>query len=445
MEISIFLKKHKREFYIGIIIGIATLVLPKEIISPFIIFFVGLGSGIFLISLSREQKDRDFLTILFSVAFLLRVFVALFVYTFHLLLKGGGLFGDGWCYSENGYTILQMWLSGIRDINKITEKILPISASATLSSFDFWNAFVYFFTGKSPLSLVLINCSIGSLTMIIIYYITKQLSNGKAAMFAAILTAFWPSLFLWSIQNFKEPVNIFLVSIVMWSIIRIAKKFKFYLVFLIIVSSVALIFLRPISFFTLYLIVIPFYLVLVLRNKIKCGLKIFIILFIIFISLVLPHLDYLLTFIPFPHSPASILRWAYTMRTVRVLGANSAFLVNFDFTEPSNLIIFTPLAFLYSLFAPFPWQWGSVIQVMAIPEMLIYYLLIPFTFSGAIFIIKNKVREGEMVLVYILAMFVVLAFLEGNVGTLFRHRALILPFMFVFIGIGLSNFKWIKT
>jgi len=87
-------------------------------------------------------------------------------------------------------------------------------------------------------------------------------------------------------------------------------------------------------------------------------------------------------------------------------------------------------------------QVGSMMQIMAIPEMLVYYRLLPFMFLGYRFIMKHKVREGGPLIVYIFIMMLVLAFIEGNIGTLFRHRAMVLPFMFVLIGIGLEKIKF---
>ncbi len=55
---------------------------------------------------------------------------------------------------------------------------------------------------------------------------------------------------------------------------------------------------------------------------------------------------------------------------------------------------------------------------------------------------KYKIREGGIIVVYIFVMMVVLAFIEGNIGTLFRHRAMVLPFMFILAGIGLEKIKF---
>ena len=85
---------------------------------------------------------------------------------------------------------------------------------------------------------------------------------------------------------------------------------------------------------------------------------------------------------------------------------------------------------------------GSISQIIVIPEMLLYYLLLPAMFLGWRFIIRDKVKEGGLIIVYIFLMMLVLAFVEGNIGTLFRHRAMVLPFMFILVGIGLDKMKF---
>ena len=137
----------------------------------------------------------------------------------------------------------------------------------------------------------------------------------------------------------------------------------------------------------------------------------------------------------------SLLEYINYMRTVRAYG-NTAFLSNMNISNPISFICFAPIALLVAWLSPFPWQIGSMSQIIAIPEMLLYYSLLPVIFLGAGFIMRYKIREGGIIIVYIFIMMLVLAFIEGNIGTLFRHRAMVLLFMFVLAGIGLEKVKF---
>ena len=409
--------------------------IPLEIVFPLVIFCAGLFICVDLVMLSPKE-NYGFLLFLLIGAFISRIVISLFLYNFVYIYKGTGLMGDMWSYSENGYYILQMWLGGIRNMDQIAANMMKITTSGNLGSYDFWNAIVYYLTGKSPLSLIFINCMTSSLTAIFIYYITKQLYNEKAAKISAILTAFWPSLFSWSIQNTKEPSSIFLIAILIWAILQLRIKFRFYLLFLIVLSSIALKELRMVSFFMFYTVIFPVSLILSLwkRNRV---LFMFLIILAGLLMVFLIN-GYLKEFLPKAKYDFSFFRWIYERRSERAYG-NTAFLTNLNIDNPLSFIFFMSVATLVAWLAPFPWQVGSMSQIAVMPEMLLYYLLLPAVFSGWRFIMRYKIKEGGIIILYIIIMMLVLAFIEGNIGTLFRHRAMVLPFLFILIGVGLSQ------
>jgi len=435
---------HKPAILMGIVIALAVCFLPSEgIVFPFLIFCIGLFIGIFFISLMPEP-DNNFLMTLFFTAFLSRIVASLLLYNTVFLYDGGGMPGDGWAFSESGYEVLKMWLAGIRDIKVITDNMLPISMSGNLGSYDFWNAVVYFFTGKSPISVIFINCLTGSLVIIFIYCITKQICTIRAAKIAAILAAFWPSTFMWSIQNLKEPISVFLIVFLMWTVVSLNIKFRFHLIFLAFILGLALKEMRLVLFFVFYVLVIPLTLFLSIckSKRLEFIFLAFLIIFagILSFELIRPHI---VKFIPHYQTGSDVkfLEWVNIMRNYKTTG-RTAFLVDWDLSNPLVFVFFVPASLLIAWLSPFLWQVGSMMQIMAIPEMLVYYRLLPFMFLGYRFIMKYKVREGGPLIVYIFIMMLVLAFIEGNVGTLFRHRAMVLPFMFVLIGIGLEKIKF---
>lgn len=429
MKTADILKKHNYLFLVGIIVALMTFYVPIRALSPVLIAAFGMLFGLFLISYN-EAQEQSFLSRLFIISFLLKVVAAVTLYNFVYLHNNQGLLGDGYAYSLNGDTILRMWLGGERNMDIIAEEILRYGSSGNVTSYDFWNAIVYFFTGTSPLSLVFINCMASSLTILFIYGITKQVYNEKAAKITAILTAFWPSIFMWSIQNLKESLSIFLIAILIWVVLQLKVKFRFYLLFLIILSSIALKELRMVSFIMFYAVIFPLSLSLFLWKKNR-------VLFIFL--LLLAGVGITVIFNKYS-SYSSPLEYISYMRIARAYG-NTAFLSNIDVTNPVSFIFFAPVGLLVAWLAPFPCQIGSMSQIMAIPEMLLYYSLLPAMFLGWRFITRYKAKEGMILIAYIFIMMLLLAFIEGNIGTLFRHRAMVLPFMFVLIGIGIAQKK----
>lgn len=427
----------------AIAIGIMTGSVPAMFSFPFVIAGFGLLLGVIIAS--RLGQSENFTLInLFILAFLARMAILVFLYNFVYVRTGFGEFGDALSYSINGGCILDLWLNGERNLEALTREAFRISASGTLTSYDFWNAIVFFFTGKNPVSPILINCLAGSLTPVFIYDITNRLYNKKAALTAAVLTAFWPSLLLWSIQNLKEPLSFFLGTVIIWVLLTLRAKFRFYLLFLVAFFAI---FLKEFRFFLLAALFLAFlvsFLVPFLKFRRNISLWFIAAIFILFAILCLNSMsiNYDNIFDTIKGSPLSeklsALTFLYHLRSEKVLGAGSSFLANWQFKNSLGyFFLFMPVALLASLFAPFPWMLGSAMQIMAIPEMLVFYTLVPAIFAGSKFIIKYKIKEGAVLMTYVIIMYIVLAITEGNIGTLFRHRSMVLPLVFVLAGIGL--------
>ena len=115
-----------------------------------------------------------------------------------------------------------------------------------------------------------------------------------------------------------------------------------------------------------------------------------------------------------------------------------AFLPNYSILGPIALLAFLPLGLLAVLFAPFPWQLFSSSQIMAAPEMIVWYALFPFLIKGVVSALKHNFKYTFPLFVYAFISFVSLGVLEGNVGTMFRHRAIALNFFLMFIAAGLN-------
>jgi hypothetical protein len=93
---------------------------------------------------------------------------------------------------------------------------------------------------------------------------------------------------------------------------------------------------------------------------------------------------------------------------------------------------------IYAVFAPFPWQIGSVMQIMAAPETIVFYILFPVTLRGIFFAYKKRFNQSILLLSIIGGILIFLALVEGNSGTLFRHRFVAFNLLFIFTAIGLS-------
>ena len=120
-------------------------------------------------------------------------------------------------------------------------------------------------------------------------------------------------------------------------------------------------------------------------------------------------------------------------------GARTAYGAAYDVSHPTGAARFLPVGLAYYLFAPFPWDLGSTLQWVTLPETLLWYALIPFMARGVLVAVRNDPRAYGVLATVMVSIIVPYALVQGNVGTAYRHRAQILPLVFVFVAIGLRD------
>jgi hypothetical protein len=93
-------------------------------------------------------------------------------------------------------------------------------------------------------------------------------------------------------------------------------------------------------------------------------------------------------------------------------------------------LAYLPTGLAYSLFAPFPWAARRYQELLAAPEVLLWYGLL---IGAAVSVWRARRRWRSLLtpVVMSLGLLAVLALGEGNVGTLFRHRDMLVPFVVV--------------
>jgi hypothetical protein len=97
-----------------------------------------------------------------------------------------------------------------------------------------------------------------------------------------------------------------------------------------------------------------------------------------------------------------------------------------------------PIGLLFVVAAPFPWTARSVLDLATIPEMILWYICLVFALLGGILLIRRRnFRFGHGVAA-IVGMTITFALIQGNVGTLLRSRAMIIPFVLVLTAVGID-------
>ena len=103
-----------------------------------------------------------------------------------------------------------------------------------------------------------------------------------------------------------------------------------------------------------------------------------------------------------------------------------------------GVISILPLGVLYLLFAPFPWSMSGLRQMLTLPDILMWYALVPFLIRGVVSALE-KLRRTMPVLVFTTSLTLAYGAFLGNAGTAYRQRTQVMMFYFLFIADGLHS------
>lgn len=295
-------------------------------------------------------------------------------------------------------------------------------------------AALYFPFGALPLLPKLLNAWIGSRAVLEAFRLTRLIGGSEsAALRAAKFMAFFPSMILWSSVMVRDVW-------VQWLLMRLAREMAELKGRFIVkrIASIAVLIWLVTQFrsYLLYAAVGPFVLSFVLsrtrdlvRNLILGSA----------LALALSYLGV--------QSGSSGKVQTLDLEEMQRLrqwsssdaAANSGFAQDADISTVSGALSLLPTGLAYFFFAPFPWQVGSTSKVMAIPETLYFYTLVPGILVGIPFLFRRRLAESIGVLLVTMTVTFGYAIGQGNVGTLYRHKAQVIGFYYAFAAIGMER------
>jgi hypothetical protein len=130
------------------------------------------------------------------------------------------------------------------------------------------------------------------------------------------------------------------------------------------------------------------------------------------------------------------LKRVQSSRSDLARAAGSGFNEEVDVSSTEGALSALPTGFAYLMFAPFPWQAANFRQAITIPEVLIWWSMIPLVILGLIYTVRHRLRNAFPVLIFSLLLTLAYSIFQGNVGTAYRQRTQIQVFLFIFIGVG---------
>ncbi len=105
-----------------------------------------------------------------------------------------------------------------------------------------------------------------------------------------------------------------------------------------------------------------------------------------------------------------------------------------DVRSPHGLVVGTLIGSAYLLLAPFPWQLGrsSLRMWLTLPELgYRWYILLAGAVPGFWITVRFHLRDTLVFIMFLLVLGVLYSVMFGNIGTVDRQRAQIMPWLFI--------------
>jgi len=412
-------------------IGMVSLVFPDGVAAIGVVVLV---STLALLVFRQFTSEREFLTNLFIAALLLRI---LFGVMIHVLDMRDYFGGDAITYDFKGYTLAEYWLG-----NLFPNDPAVIAASAKTGSgwgMNYLVAVLYIVFGHNIFAAQSFCAVVGAAIAPMTYYCSKKLfGNIRVAKIAAVAVAFFPAFIIWSGQLLKDGLIVFLLVLVMTLVLHLQEKFSWIPVIVLVLAMFGIMTIRFYIFYMVAIAVVGSFIIGV-TNSIESIVRRTIALVVIGLGL---------TYFGVSRSATTDLGTFGNLeqlersRSDLIRSANSGYKDDSDVSTSGGAISALPLGFIYLIFAPFPWQaGGSARQTFTIPEVLLWWAMLPVVVYGLWYAIKQRLRSAFPVLLFTLMLTLAYSIFLGNVGTAYRQRTQIQVFLFMFFGVGWTLFQ----
>lgn len=397
------------------------------------LIFAGLLSAGLILLFRRATDEKATITRVFLIAFALRMLFGLFVYSNSLQDFFGG---DSNTYHLNGSGWLDVWLNGVEPTETLIYQNKPASGAGW--GMNYLVASIYLITGKNLLAGQAFCAVIGAATAPLVFFCSRMIYNNlKVAKIAAFSIAIFPSFIIWSSQLMKDGLVIFLLVSTMILTMRLSEKFHPVTLVLLISCLFGVLSLRFYIFYMVLVAVVGSFVVGLSKSNTS----------ILFRLLLTAVLGVALTYFgPGERMSAQLttfgnLERMQISRSDLAKRANTGFNEDMDISTVEGALAAIPLGFTYLMLAPFPWQAENLRQAITIPEVIVWWMMIPFILFGLGYTIKNRSRAALPILIFSLLLTVAYSLFLGNIGTAYRQRTQIQVFFFIFVAVGWTVYQ----
>ena len=300
---------------------------------------------------------------------------------------------------------------------------------------------VYYMFGPHPFVIQFFNITLGAVTPVIVYKMLRKVyADERVARWSALFTAFFPSFVYWSCLMLKDPLSIFAMSLLVLSVVSLRNRFHIKWLVSMLFSLLVFLSIREYMFFIgLFFIAASFLPTTGWRVGPMLTKLLIIVIVVGSISLYMGFgfmgREYI--------AESQYFDINYINETRIKMGGHGT---GAFFEDPSSALWgsdfwsnfkASAVGIFFFFFTIDFTRLGSVRQLMALPEVLIFVSLLPALWRGMLDSWRNH-REATLPLfVFALGIMVVYGSATTNMGAMFRWRMQAMPFFLAFLAHGL--------
>ncbi len=329
---------------------------------------------------------------------------------------------DANAYHVNAILLVRHWTDGFPTPD------LP----AGKEGFYYLLAGLYRVFGPYRVAGLAVNALLSAALVPLMYDTTRRLFGSEAARCVPPLIVLVPNLLIFSSQLLKEAAILFLIAVVINSAARLSERFSF--VSLILLGSAVTLLLTFRAWVALVLLAGVLASVGIGRRDVIAGLG----AGMSAAAVIAAALAFGVGYSGYKAASKSSLEEANQMRRNTSIGVGSGFDAEADVSNPVAAISYLPRGLTTFALGPFPWQIGRATQLAVVPDLLVWWSLIPSLWRG---VRQGSSMIGRRILVLVLPALTVSALVAlsvGNFGTIVRERAQPLLILVPLIALGLA-------
>ena len=410
--------------------------------------------GLVLVWYSVKDKDEcRYLTIGFIVAFLVRVAIALSIFSVSYQTgKYVGFGPDGLTYSGNAWallsvmrgTVTEWWFNTVAfpfpysSLPYWTPEVLsgklPNIHTYPISLYTYLIMPIYWAFGFVPLTIKLLNCLFGTSAALVQYFIAKNIFGQKTAKKVYPFLLFFPTIMIWSTTMLRDPIFYLIFSLFFLAVVRHKIIYSVGLLVVLYFLRKEMVAIIPAA----VILALAFGGVILFRHilhaaGVETPMYPYVILFFVILgSLAIGSVsvDYLKGLAGRQVTQSKLHGGGYRIYSNEAYEPPDFRDYQWSKLETAKGVFWGQVSFLVR---PIPWRAEHWKELAIIPQMFFWMAVFPISLFGIWRFLQGNPSLGALVLVFTVILLTgAIVLTKGNEGTLVRHRDMLVPFYLMF-------------